>query len=68
MDLKEISSEIEAAKLDEEEEYKRKQEQTKRDLREAFMSREVHADVVERVNNAVRIAARQGHQHKKQGV
>jgi hypothetical protein len=62
MDLKEISSEIEAAKLDEEEEYKRKQEQTKRDLREAFMSREVHADVVERVNNAVRIAARQGHQ------
>ena len=60
-ELDEISSEIEAAKLDEEEQYKRKQEQTKRELREAFMARDVHPDVVERVNNAVRIAARQGH-------
>ena len=60
-DLHEISSEIEAAKLDEEEQFKRKQEQTKRELREAFMARDVHPDVIERVNNAVRIAARQGH-------
>jgi hypothetical protein len=60
-DLDEISSEIEAAKLDEEEQFKRKQEQTKRELREAFMARDVHPDVIERVNNAVRIAARQGH-------
>lgn len=59
--LEEISSDIEAAKLDEEEAYKRKQEQTKRELREAFMGRDIHPDVVERVNNAVRIAARQGH-------
>jgi hypothetical protein len=60
-ELDEISSDIEAAKLDEEEQYKRKQEQIKRELREAFMARDIHADVVDRVNNAVRIAARQGH-------
>ena len=59
-ELQEISSEIEAAKLDEEERHKLKQEQTKRDLREAFLARDVHPDVIERVNNAVRIAARQG--------
>ncbi len=40
-DLDEISSEIEAAKLDEEEQFKRKQEQTKRELREAFLARDV---------------------------
>ena len=60
-ELEEISSEIEAAKLEEEEQYKRKQEQTKRELREAFMARDIDPDVVDRVNNAVRIAARQGH-------
>jgi hypothetical protein len=59
--LEEISSEMEAAKLDEEEAHKRKQEQTKRELREAFMGRDIHPDVVDRVNNAVGIAARQGH-------
>ena len=60
IELKDISSEIEAAKLDEEEKSKRKQEQAKREVREAFLARDVHAEVVERVNNAVRIAARQG--------
>jgi hypothetical protein len=59
--LDEISSEIEAAKLDEDEQYKRKKEQTKRELREAFLARDIHPEVVDRVNNAVRIAARQGH-------
>jgi hypothetical protein len=38
--LHEISSEIEAAKLDEDEQYKRKKEQTKRELREAFLARD----------------------------
>jgi hypothetical protein len=62
-DLDEMASEVEAAKMDEDAEFKRKQEQTRRDLREAFMARDINPDVVERVNNAVRIAARQGH-HK----
>jgi hypothetical protein len=61
IDLKEISSEIEAAKMDEEEAFRRQQEKSKRELREAFMARDVHPDVIQRVNNAVRIAARQGH-------
>jgi len=60
-DLKEISSEVEATKMDEEEAFKRKQEQTNRELHEAFIAREIHPEVVDRVNNAVRIAARQGH-------
>ena len=62
-ELEEISSENEATKLDDEQQYKRKQEQAKRELREAFMARDIDPDVVDRVNNAVRIAARQGH-HK----
>jgi hypothetical protein len=56
----EMSSEIGAAKLDEEK-FKRKKDQAKRELHEAFMARDVHPDVVERVNNAVRIAAQRGH-------
>jgi hypothetical protein len=60
-ELEEISSEVETTKLDDEEKFRRKQEETKRELREAFMAQEVHPDVVERVNSAVRIAARQGH-------
>jgi hypothetical protein len=46
--------------MDEEAAFKQKQEQTKRELHEAFMARDIHPEVVDRVNNAVRIAARQG--------
>jgi hypothetical protein len=59
-ELKEISAETEAAKVDEHEQFKRKQEEVKRELHNAFMGREVHPDVIERVNNAVTIAARLG--------
>jgi hypothetical protein len=60
-DLMEISSEAEVAKMDEELKLKQKKEKMKRDLHEAFMSREVHPEAVNRVNNAIRIAAQQGH-------
>lgn len=59
-DLKEITSEAEAAKMDEERKYKATQEKVKKDLHEAFLSREIHSKVVERINDAVTIAARQG--------
>lgn len=59
-EIDEIFSKIEAEKLNEAEQLKRKKEEIKRELREAFMARDVHPDVVERVNNAVRNAARQG--------
>jgi hypothetical protein len=59
-ELKEISAEMEAAKVDELQQFERKQEQAKRELRDAFMAREIHPDVIERVNNAITIAARLG--------
>jgi len=59
-DLKEITSEAEAAKMDEERQYKAKQEKVKKDLHEAFLSRDIHPKVIERINDAVTIAARQG--------
>jgi hypothetical protein len=60
-DLKEITGEAETAKMGEEEQYRQKQEKMKKDLHEAFMGRDVHPEVVNRVNAAVRIAAKQGH-------
>jgi hypothetical protein len=59
-DLKEISSEAEAAEMNKEAKFKKQQEKAKKELHEAFLARDVHPDVVERVNNAVRIAAQQG--------
>jgi hypothetical protein len=59
-DLKEITSEAEAAKMDEERKYKATQEKVKKELHEAFLSREIHPKVIERINDAVTIAARQG--------
>jgi hypothetical protein len=59
-DLKDISSESEIAKMDEERKYKIMQEKMKKDLHEAFLARELDPKVVERINNAISIAARQG--------
>jgi len=59
-DLKEMTSEAEEAKMDEERQYKIGQEKVKKELLEAFMSREIHPNVIERINGAVTIAARQG--------
>jgi hypothetical protein len=58
--LKEMTSEAEAAKMDEERQYKIKQEKMKKDLHEAFLSRELHPEVVTRINSAISIAAKQG--------
>ena len=59
-DLKAISSESEIAKMDEERKYKIMQEKMKKDLHEAFLARELDPKVVERINNAISIAAKQG--------
>ena len=58
-DLKEMSSESEVAKMDEERQYKMMQEKAKKDLHDAFLSRELDPKVVQRVNDAISIAARQ---------
>src|SRR5262245_15003449 len=59
-DLKEISSEAEAAKMNKEARFKKQQDKAKKELHEAFLARDVHPEVVERVNNAIKIAAQQG--------
>jgi hypothetical protein len=59
-DLLEISSDAEIAKMEEERQAKRKKEAQQIELREAFMARDVHPEVIERINKAVRIAAQQG--------
>jgi hypothetical protein len=60
-DLKQIASEAEVAKMDEERQLKKKDKQQKEELLAAFMAREVHPEAIERINKAIRIAAEQGH-------
>jgi hypothetical protein len=59
-ELNRISSDAEMAKMDEERQYKKKKEEQEKDLREVFMSREVAPEAIERINNAVRNAAKNG--------
>jgi hypothetical protein len=66
-DLKQISSDAEIAKMDEERQHKKKKEQQEKELREAFMSREIQPEAIDRINNAVRNAAKNG-QHRLQVV
>lgn len=60
-DLSQITSETEAEKMDEERRLKKMQQEQRKELHEAFLSREIHPLAIERINNAVRIAAEQGH-------
>ncbi|MBN9281055.1 MAG: hypothetical protein J0H37_02060 [Hyphomicrobium denitrificans] len=62
-DLKMISSDAEMAEVDRDRQLADKKKQQDRALREAFMSRKVAPEAVERINNAVRIAAQNGHHH-----
>lgn len=59
-DLKKITNDIELAKAQEHLALKRKQEEEHQALREAFLEREIHPQVGERVNAAIRRAAEQG--------
>lgn len=59
-DLRNISNEADMAKAREYLKREKKREEEQRDLREAFMHRDIHPDVRERVNNAIRRAAEQG--------
>ena len=60
-DLHQITSDAEIAKMEEERRAKESQAKQNLELREAFMSREIHPLAVERINRAVRIAAERGH-------
>jgi hypothetical protein len=60
-DLNEIISDAEMKKMEEERQRRRKREQEQRELREAFMSRDIHPEVMDRLNKVIRVAAEQGH-------
>lgn len=59
-DLNEITSDVEMKKMDEEREQKQKRERQQRELREAFMSRDIHPEVMDRLNRVIRVAAELG--------
>jgi hypothetical protein len=60
-DLNEIIGDAEMKKMEEERQRKQKRELEQRELREAFMSRDIHPQVMDRLNKVIRIAAEQGH-------
>jgi hypothetical protein len=62
-DLNMISSDAEMSEIERDRQLKNKKKQQEQDLREAFMSRKVAPEAVERINHAVRIAAQNGHHH-----
>lgn len=59
-DLNEIIGDAEMKKMDEERKRKERQKREQRELHEAFMARDIHPEVMDRLNKAVRIAAEQG--------
>jgi hypothetical protein len=59
-DLNEIIGDNEMKKMEEERKRKEKQKREQRELHEAFMARDIHPQVMDRLNKAVRLAAEQG--------
>jgi hypothetical protein len=59
-DLNQISVDAEMEKMDEERKLKQKKDHDQAELREAFLSREIHPEAIDRINRAVRIAALDG--------
>lgn len=59
-DLRKITDDAEMKKINEYREREAKGKQHSKELHEAFLSREIHGEVKNRVNNAVRHAAEQG--------
>jgi hypothetical protein len=59
-DLKKISNDADMAKAQEYIRRAKKQEEEQASLREAFMHRDIHPEVKDRLNGAVRRAAEQG--------
>jgi hypothetical protein len=59
-DLNQITIDIEMEKMEEERKLKTKKDQDQAELREAFLSREIQPEAIDRINRAVRIAAQDG--------
>jgi hypothetical protein len=59
-DLNMMASDAEMEKMEEERKAKKKKQQQERELREAFSSRDIHPEAVDRINHAVTVAAKRG--------
>lgn len=59
-DLLSISSDAEMAKMEEERQTREKKRAQQRHLRDAFMLRQIQPEAIDRINEAVRIAAERG--------
>jgi hypothetical protein len=59
-DLEMMSSDAESQKMEEERHARERKAKQELELRQAFMDREIHPEVFERINNAVSIAAKLG--------
>ena len=59
-DLQKIANDMEMKKINEYRARADKEKQHAKELHEAFVSRDIHPDVRDRVNNAIRHAAEQG--------
>ncbi len=62
-DLQMMSSDAEMEELQRERSLRQKQKDHDKELREAFMSRRVAPEAIDRINNAVSIAAKNGGHH-----
>lgn len=66
-DLLQMASEAELAEMDKERLLKQKKKEQELDLREAFMKRKVAPEAIDRINQAVSVAAKRG-EHQIQAV
>jgi hypothetical protein len=64
-DLNEIIGDAEMKMMEEERQRRQKREREQRELREAFMSRDIHPEVMDRLNKVIRVAAELGHKEVK---
>jgi hypothetical protein len=66
-ELEQLAMEAELHDMEKEEALKAKKKQAEHDLREAFMKRKVAPEAVERINQAVSVAAQRG-EHQIQAI
>jgi hypothetical protein len=59
-DLKKMAAEAEMALFDEERQARKRKEAQEAEIREAFSSRELHPEAIDRINRAISVAAKAG--------
>lgn len=59
-ELNQMAADAEMAQFDKERQARKRKEEQEAGLREAFSSRELHPEAIDRINRAISIAAKQG--------